>query len=222
VHRRSAGDPLSAEPARKQPPSRARWSNEATPKTTELSNHELVQLLRDDPARGTPLVYERFAPEVNRLAWRLLGADPDHNDVVQQVFFQVMTKGGAVRDPERLGAWIRAITVRTVYSLQRRRGLKRFFFRAVDEDDAHADLVRDVEARDLLFHARHVLSKLPARERIVFSLHFIEGHTLEEVAELCGFSVATAKRRLRRANQRFLAMTERLPELARLIHGDEK
>jgi RNA polymerase sigma-70 factor (ECF subfamily) len=214
---------LSAEPARKQPAWHARWPSEAPASgPTEPSNQELLELLRDDPARGMPLVYERFAAEVNRLTWRLMGADPDHNDAVQQVFFRVMVKGGSVRDPDRLGAWIRAVTVRTVYSMQRRRGLKRFFFKDVDEGDVHADLVRDVEARDLLLHARRVLAKLPAGERIVFSLHFIEGHTLEEVAELCGFSLATAKRRLRRANKRFSALTERLPELARLVRGSEK
>ncbi len=37
------------------------------------------------------------------------------------------------------------------------------------------------------------------------------GGTLEEVAELVASRVATAKRRLRRANQRFHAMIERLP-----------
>ena len=40
----------------------------------------LALMLRDDPRAAATALYERFAPEVNRWVWRLLGADPDHND----------------------------------------------------------------------------------------------------------------------------------------------
>jgi DNA-directed RNA polymerase specialized sigma24 family protein len=46
---------------------------------------------------------------------------------------------------------------------------------------------------------------MPADLRITWVLRFIENHRLEAVAELCGCSLATAKRRLSKA-QHLLAM----------------
>jgi RNA polymerase sigma-70 factor (ECF subfamily) len=45
---------------------------------------------------------------------------------------------------------------------------------------------------------------MPSDERIAWTLRYVERHQLEGVAELAGCSLATAKRRIQRA-QRFLA-----------------
>lgn len=190
------------------------------PDSGALSNRELIDWLREDPGRAAPVLYERFAPEVNRLVWRLLGADPDHNDLVQQILYRVMVNAHRVREPDRLGAWIRSVTVRTVYSELRRRELRRLLLRQAPEPQSHADLVRDVEARDLLQRARVLLAKLPPRERIVFTLHFVEGRTLAEIGELLGFSTTTAKRRLKRADQRFRLLARQHPEVLGLLGKD--
>ena len=81
----------------------------------------------------------------------------------------------------------------------------------------HRSLVHDVEVRDFLLRAKRVLDRMPAAERMVFLLHVLEGKTLPEISELCGYSVATAKRRLNRANGRFEKLVGREPELARLL-----
>ena len=61
---------------------------------------------------------------------------------------------------------------------------------------------------------------MPAAERMVFLLHVLEDKTLREISELCGHSLATAKRRLRRATRRFERLVEREPELAGLLGTD--
>jgi RNA polymerase sigma-70 factor (ECF subfamily) len=45
---------------------------------------------------------------------------------------------------------------------------------------------------------------MPLNERIAWTLRYVERHRLEAVAELAGCSLATAKRRILKA-QRFLA-----------------
>jgi RNA polymerase sigma-70 factor (ECF subfamily) len=188
-------------------------------------NRVLAQRLRDDPARGTAEIHAHFAADVNRLVWRLLGADPDHNDVVQQIFCKIMLNGHRLREPERLAAWVQSITVNTVYEELRRRDVRRVFQRDSNNFAFHPDLVRDVEVRDLLLRAKQVIERLPAKERIVFLLHFVEGRPLAEVAELCDYSLATAKRRLNSANRRFNALVGKNPDLVALFarrEGREK
>lgn len=189
------------------------------------SDLALARRMLEDPVAASNELFNRFSADVNRLVWRLLGADPDHNDIVQQVFYKVMLHGRRLRDPSRLGAWVQSITVNTVYEELRRRDVRRLFARDADPVELHSDLVRDVESRDLLLRAKAVIDKLPAKERIVFLLHFVEERSLIEVAELCGYSLATAKRRLNLANRRFQSLVARNTDLLLLLmrrQGREK
>jgi RNA polymerase sigma-70 factor, ECF subfamily len=185
--------------------------------TAPPSTGDLLQLMRTDPARGAPLFYDRFQREVNRLVWRLLGADPDHDDIVQQVFLVALRRVSQVREADKLLLWVRSITVNSVYDEIRKRRLRRLFLRDASQGEVHRSLVHDVEVRDFLLRAKRVLDRMPPAERMVFLLHVLEGKTLPEISELCGYSLATAKRRLNRANERFEKLVGREPELARLL-----
>jgi RNA polymerase sigma factor (sigma-70 family) len=199
---------------------RERALPESTPDEVEDTSQrdvELAHLLRMDPRAAAGALYDRYAPLVNRWVWRLMGADPDHNDIVQHVFMTVLRDGRRLRDAERLGAWVRMITVNAVYDELRKRDVRRVFRRAQRDTRAHADLVRDVEARELLMKARAVLEKLPAKERTVFGLYFLEQQSLAQIAELLGYSRATAKRRLSDACSRFQRLARDVPELLRLF-----
>ena len=55
---------------------------------------------------------------------------------------------------------------------------------------------------------------MPADQRIAFSLRYIEGMSLHEVAEAAGCSLATIKRRLTRAQAAFLEASRKDPLLA--------
>ncbi len=180
-------------------------------------DEELAARLREDPTAAMAELHARFAGDVNRLVWRLLGADPDHNDIVQQVFCKIMLNGHRLRELTRLGGWVQSITVNTVYEELRRRDVRRVFQRDANDVSFHPDLVRDVEVRDLLLRAKRIIDKLPAKERIVFVLHFVEERPLPEVAELCEYSLATAKRRLNAANKRFAALAGKNSDLLKLF-----
>jgi RNA polymerase sigma-70 factor (ECF subfamily) len=189
---------------------------------TGLGDADLVALLLRDPSTAAAKFYDRFAPIVNRLVWHLLGADADHDDLVQQVFCKVIEHGGKLRDPSRLGAWVQRTTVNTVYEELRRREVRRLFLRERTQAEFHPDLTRDSEIRDLLLCAQTLLGQLPVKDRIVFVLHFVEGYKLREVADLCGFSLRTAKRRLGAVNSRFRELAAEHPEFSKLFGYDKE
>ena len=65
-----------------------------------------------------------------------------------------------------------------------------------------------------------MLDTLPADERIAFALRYIDERPLLEVAEACDCSLATIKRRLSKAEQRFTRLAQRDTVLAeRLARG---
>ena len=91
------------------------------PRTVEVLDSEraeqnaaLVELAHADPEAGLSELHRRFAGTVNRLVWRLLGPDPDHDDLVQQVFFAMLTSVRQLRDPSKLDVWVRTVTVNAV------------------------------------------------------------------------------------------------------------
>ena len=47
--------------------------------------------------------------QVNRWVWRLLGADPDLNDIVQQVFVRIFRAGTRLRETHKLATWVHAV-----------------------------------------------------------------------------------------------------------------
>ena len=183
----------------------------------DISGVVIVRTLTSDRPRGVALLFDRYERDVKRMVWRLLGADPDHHDVVQHIFCTIIGRIATLRDTEKLDRWVHAVTVNTVYAELRKRQVRRMFLASQPREPRLGDLIRDVETRDLLEHARSLLARMPVRERMVFVLHHIEGHTLSEVSELCGFSLATAKRGLASADRRFSKMIQREPALTPLL-----
>jgi RNA polymerase sigma-70 factor (ECF subfamily) len=210
---------MSARPIPPAPDSSPDLGDEQAPvrERRAKADAELLEKVRDEPLQGAGLLYARFADDVNRLVWRLLGADADHHDIVQQVFLKILQHCDALREPEKLASWVQSITVNTVYEELRKREVRRIFLRESQPAEIHPSLVHDVEVRDFLLRAKAILDKLPAKERIVFALHILEGQTLHEISATCGYSLATAKRRLAAAHKRFTSLISHNPDLVKLF-----
>lgn len=158
--------------------------------------------LRNEAGADIIVLYDRFSKDVNRLVYRLLGPDVDHDDLVQQIFLQIIQSIGSVRDPERLAFWVRTICVNVVRSELRKRAAWRTFWRSPPPAEI-GDLSLDMQAADFVNRSTDVLGRLSEQERLVFVLYYLEERSLPEIAEAGGFSLRTAKRRLSRARERF-------------------
>ncbi len=180
------------------------------------TDDELLERLHADREGNVSLLYDRFSDEVNGLVWRLLGADNDHDDIVQLVFCRLITHVHRVREADKLASWVRSVTVNAVYSELRKRGVRRLFFAAESKRaERFIDGASTLESRDLLSRVYDALDDMPAAERIAFSLRYIEGKQLADVAEMCGCSLATIKRRIARAEQRLEGLRAAFEELKR-------
>ena len=178
------------------------------------SDDELLRWLQSGEPGAAAVLHARFAGEVNRMVWRLLGADQDHDDIVQHVFCKLLVSTDQVREAEKLGGWVRSVTVNAVYSELRKRSVRRLFLAAqAVQPEQFEDSVSNAESRQVLARVYTVLESMPIAERMAFSLRHIDGKPLAEVAELCGCSLATAKRRIGRAHERFGEMRETMTRL---------
>ncbi|MDX2019715.1 MAG: RNA polymerase sigma factor [Deltaproteobacteria bacterium] len=173
----------------------------------------LAALWAGDPNAPRAL-YDTYAGYVDRVLCRILGPDGDIPDLLQEVFVAALANFRDVRKGESLKHWLASVAVFKARSylrkMGRRRRLRALFLRT--SEIPHVDAPDSQEAM-LAESLRLILDKMSSDLRIPFSLRHLEGMQLEEVASVCGVSLATIKRRLGSAEGRFLTAARQDPDL---------
>jgi RNA polymerase sigma-70 factor (ECF subfamily) len=160
-------------------------------------------MLIDQPAAPATLesVYRTHAAYVAGVVFKLLGRDHEIDDVVQDVFLAASRGLEKVREPAAIKGWLATIAVRFSIRRLRQRRLRSFLgLDAVTENEIAAT-PSGQEQRVLLARVYAVLDGLPARDRVAWTLQHVEGESLERVAQMCGCSLATVKRRIASAQR---------------------
>ena len=173
----------------------------------ELDDAALVPLLGQGNAKAFEVLYRRHARAAINLAVRLQGNTTDAEDIVHDAFVKARAKVGDLRQPAAFRAWLLSIVVRMVRSrLQRDRLFRALGMGTRTEPVDLDDLVVASGSADLRAQLAQVYALLQALspvDRVAWTLRHVEHCQLEEVASLCDCSLATAMRRILRA-QRFL------------------
>ena len=183
-----------------------------------LTHHQIVEGLQQGRSDCAMALYEQYSELINRLVWRILGADGEHDDVVQQVFLCALSSIHSLREPSALESWMVGITINTVKRELRNRTIRRIFHINQENPDLNLD-PQTPNAPLIVRRFYQAVSELKPDDRIAFTLRFVEGYTLGETAVACGCSLATIKRRLAHAKRSFLLQAKRDPILVSWIEG---
>ena len=150
-------------------------------------------------------IHRRFGASILRRCRVLLGAAAAE-DGAQEVFLTIMDKASQVKDVERMGAWVYQLTTRHCLNLlrARRRRTTREESVAVAawQDRRPVDPYERYSAKDVL---RSVTEGLDDLAQQIFVYRYLDGMTLEEVAEMTHRSVRTVTTRMRKLEQHLAA-----------------
>jgi RNA polymerase sigma-70 factor, ECF subfamily len=151
---------------------------------------------------------------VERILTRILGWHCELDDLTQEVFVRAFARLDELREPDALRGWLSSIAVFVAREAIRKKRRRRWlvFLPAQETPEMTAAPVSP-EARDALRAFYDVVSGLDADTRIAFTLRCVGGMELSEIAEACEVSLATVKRRLKRAANDFYARGRARPEL---------
>ena len=174
-------------------------------------------LAGDDDARAA--FFDRHAALVQRVLARALGVDSELEDLLHDVFVEAFASLQNLRDPRAIRPWLVGVAAHTARRCIRRRQRSRWlvFFDARELPEPPVSLGEDAYGELRTIH--RLLGRLGAEEQLVFSLRWLEGMQVDEVAQACGLSRSTTKRRLAAAERRFRAMSRNHPELERWFGG---
>ncbi|MCB9508313.1 MAG: RNA polymerase sigma factor [Myxococcales bacterium] len=170
----------------------------------------LASRAADGDRRAFRTLYDRHLARVRAQVGRLLGpsgrgADgrpsADVDDVVQDVFVQLYRAVGTYRGDSAFTTWLYRLTWNVTVSHLRRR--KTF----VDLDallplQLSHDEWKRLEARDLMGVLYAALDEVSADARSAFVMFYVEGMTLQEIADLTGAPLNTIAARVRRSRER--------------------
>src|SRR5258708_29673471 len=156
----------------------------------------LVDPPEHPPSDDLEAVFRRHSGYVASVALRLLGRDAEVDDVVQEVFVVAMRGLRNLREPMAIKGWLATVAVRVARRKLRRRKFRSLLGLEADPDYANVVVAASQEKALLIARAYRILDELPVNEKIAWMLRHVEGEALDDVAKICGCSLATAKRRI--------------------------
>ena len=184
----------------------------------------LVQAVLEGNLGAASVLYERYVKHVQRIITRLLGVDQELPDLTSAVFHQVLKSIGNLKDPSRLKAWITQVAVFTVRNCIRSR--KRKYWLHFRPDSSLQNLPyayeMDVEGLESVRAVRDVVNKMSTDERICFSLRYFDSMEIRDIADVCGISLRTAKRKLAKSERQFKRIAKAYPALADRLDDSPK
>jgi len=165
-------------------------------------------------------VVERYQSKVFSIIYGILRNRNDAEDIAQQVFAKIYFSIGKFDFRSSLLTWIYKITVNECYDYLRKKRVRKLVYesdfseedvRRMENSEQTAEQARPVDTalaqRDLVIK---LLEKVSEEDRMLMLLKEVEGHSLEELAQMTGLNQNTIKVKLFRARRKLLKAAGRL------------
>ena len=166
-------------------------------------------------------LFGRYSGLVRHVLTRTLGVDPDLNELVHDVILLAIRRVETLESPAAVPSWM--VTTASLKARARvRHRVQQQRLKAVLLHHAGEPRADDHDGREALRAVYRVLDTLRPQSRVAFSLRYLEGMSLREIAATCQVSIPTIKRRLSTARQHFVRRALQEPALRhRLRQGSE-
>jgi len=165
-------------------------------------------------------IVERYQTKIFSIIYGILRNHNDAEDIAQQVFTKVYFSIRNFDFRSSLLTWIYKITVNECYDYLRKKRVRKLVYESdFSQEDAQrmessepaVDPGSPVDTRladkDL---AVKLLAKVSAEDRSLILLKEVEGHSVEELAQMTGLNENTIKVKLFRTRQKLLKAAQRL------------
>ncbi len=156
--------------------------------TREAAQAELRREFEERLAECGPLAY--------RVARGVLRNSADAEDVAQEALLRAYRRFERLRDRGRFRAWLVRIAFRLAID-RTRSSKRREVWETLWSQPVPRASTEDLAATsEFHVHLDRAMDELPDKQRLVLLLTAMQGHSLEEVAEMLGLPVGTVKSRL--------------------------
>lgn len=162
--------------------------------------YKVKEVKHMDIGRDAREAVMKYSDMLYRICIVMLCNEQDAQDVVQDTFCRYLEKRPVFRDAEHEKAWL----IRVASNICR--DMLRFRIRhpkaSIEEVENRLTEPEQVETlRELL--------ELPVKQKTAMYLHYVEGYSVKEVADIMGITEGAVKMRLRRGREQMRLLVRR-------------
>jgi RNA polymerase sigma-70 factor (ECF subfamily) len=197
---------------------RTRTRTRVDHKTSEEA--DLVRRIQAQDEMAFREIVDRYQSKVFSIIYGVLRNRNDAEDIAQQVFSKIYFSIRNFDFRSSLLTWIYKITVNECYDYLRKKRVRKLVYESdFSEEDAQRMEASDpaidpaspadtrLAQRDLV---TKLLSKVSQEDRSLIMLKEVEGHSVEELAQMTGLNENTIKVKLFRTRQKLIKAAQRL------------
>lgn len=148
------------------------------------------------------VTFQAKALQLERLmfhvSWSMLGREPDCADAVQEALTRAWQRRSSLRNPEKFKPWLMRILVNTCNDILRRQSRQTLL--------ADEELLSQEDTPSDPLSVREAIECLKPEWRTVILLHYLEGCSVSEIAQMLQIPQGTVKSRLMYARKRLCAL----------------
>ena len=148
------------------------------------------------------VTFQAKALQLERLmfhvSWSMLGREPDCADAVQEALTRAWQRRSSLRNPEKFKPWLMRILVNTCNDILRRQSRQTLL--------ADEELLSQEDTPSDPLSVREAIECLKPEWRTVILLHYLEGCSISEIAQMLQIPQGTVKSRLLYARKRLCAL----------------
>ncbi len=171
-----------------------------------------IQLIKQ-AQKGDQLAFEqlvyRYDRQVLNIAMSFRNSEDDAQDIYQEVFLRVFRGLKNFQFKSEFSTWLFRITTNVCISFKTRK--ERYSHQSLDEqigndeDDirTRSDLIesdssvaKETELNENQQYINEALEKLPAQQKLAFTMKYFDGYKIKEIAEMMQCTEGTVKRYL--------------------------
>lgn len=170
-----------------------------------MQNHELIRLINlslQNDKNAFRQIVESHQYMIFALAFRMLGNEEDAKDIAQDTFIRIWTHLSDFNCEKKFSTWIYRITANLCLDK-----LKRLKFIALDSNDFEVinslseNFEFELTNKELGEIITALTNELSPKQKLVFTLRYIEELEVEEIIEITGLSAEKIKSNLYVARQ---------------------
>jgi len=143
-------------------------------------------------------MFQAEISRIEKLMYRVsrsyLTSDEDAADAVQETLMKAWEKRNGLRNPAQFKPWVMRILTNQCKDMLRRRSRKSFF--PLEETTVAVEMP---ECQPPVWEA---IAALKPEQRLVVTLHYVDGYSVGEMAAMLGIPANTIKTRMRSARKR--------------------
>ena len=153
-----------------------------------------------------------FQNDIFKMVFYRTRSHMDAEDLTQDIFLKAFKNLSKLKSVEKFKSWLFSIAINRIRDFYRKKRFRDMFsadfkpdeeMKKSDENSEHPDPLDDIVKKDFWHKVESILKKLPAMEREVFALRFMDSLNINEISGVLGKSESTIKTHLYRALGKF-------------------